>query len=130
MNTLSITISINDIPADVENCHSEVTVSTWKEALIRLYTLANKSRPEYGIAWSDDAREPLDNRHMRSATVPANIKSDVDALIDKENQEDIEVIVVEALNDVYDQLRKHGNNPAFVDLLTKYAREWALECFQ
>jgi hypothetical protein len=107
--------------------HSESHDHNIESATAMLWACANQSTPEYAEANIGDFRTPVSNLHMRGKEP---LTEQYTQQRDKLNKVAIESLVQEALNGIYDELKKHGDNPSYVDIITHSSNEWAKECYQ
>ena len=121
-------IRISNQPATYAECHSEVAVDTREEAIVYLWALAKQDIPQYGIVWLPMGVEPMTNVAMFQAEPPASLQGKIASAVASLNEQDIESLVCQALNTVYEALDRYGDDPAFVDKITNAANEWAKEC--
>lgn len=121
-------VKINDHPEAYDRCHSECRLLTREEAIIYLWALAKQDIPQYGVVWMPSGVEPMTNLSMFGAKPPAALRSRIQAQVDKLNETDIESIVCQGLNTIYDALGRHGDASDFVSQVTQAAKEWAEEC--
>jgi hypothetical protein len=125
---MAITILISDAPGD--DPHSEMDVDSVNEAWIHLYALALQSVPEHALAVMPDA-DRVSNWSLRTADrdlsgVPAQYRDAVAEAVRRLNADHIKAFVAHALDGAYDELKRCGADPHFVESVSSAARQWAL----
>ena len=125
----SITLYIAESPTFQEHC-SSMAVYSEREAEIMLWALAKQAVPEWAMFTRAGSSEPTSNAGYRSLEVPADLAAEVSDEVARQNKLTMETFVVEGLNSVYDQIAKHfGDQPGFVELVSKAAESWARDCY-
>lgn len=123
-------IRISDYPAPYTLCHSEASVDSREEAIAYLWALTIQDIPQYGTVWLPMGIEPMTNLAMFRSEPPPSMQDQIDKIVKTLNEPDIESLVVQGLNAVYEGLMRHSRDPDFVTKIEDAAREWAKECFQ
>jgi len=121
-------IRIANYPASYSECHSETQVKNREDAIAYLWALAKQNIPQYGVVWLPMGVEPMTNQHMFQADPPVSLQPKIQGYLAKMNSVDIEDMVCEALNLMYEALGQHADDPEFVSRVTEAAQEWAQEC--